>query len=73
MYSSVVRRVFPLEFSTAPISDASVEPRRIFKASMYSPLGMSRSSNDLFIRPAMKFLTVYAILLYPLILTTKIH
>jgi nucleoside-diphosphate-sugar epimerase len=46
----------PLEFSTEPISESSVDPNLTFKASTYSPFGISLSSRLLFIRPRIKFL-----------------
>ena len=60
-YTNVVSCVFPLVFSIAPISESSVDPMRIFCASIYSPLGTRRSSTLLFMRPLMKFRTRFAI------------
>ena len=48
--------VFPFEFSTEPISEASVDPSLTFNASIYCPLGIKRSSTLLFILPCIKFL-----------------
>ena len=56
IYLKVVNLSFPLVFSITPISLCSVEPIRMFKASIYSPLGTSRSSTTLFILPNTKFL-----------------
>ena len=73
IYLRIVSFVFPLVFSATPTSDFSVEPMRILSASMYSPFGISLSSRDLFILPAIKFLVIFAILFQPLVHTTQIH
>ena len=64
--------MLPLEFSTAPISVDSVEPKRTFNASTYSPTGTKRSSTLLFILPAIKLVCI-SILLYPFSLPPHIH
>jgi len=73
VYVRDVSLVLPFEFSTEPISDCSVEPSLTLIAFVYSPFGKSLSSRLLFIRPAIKFLWMFAILFYPLILPSYIH
>ena len=63
---------FPLEFSTAPTSVPSVDPKRTFNASTYSPTGTKRSSTLLFILPAIKLVCI-SILLYPFIFPSHVH
>ena len=62
-YIKVVSWVFPLEFSTAPISVVSVDPNLTLIAFIYWPGGTKRSSTLLFIFPAIKFVFTIGILL----------
>ena len=73
MYFNVVSLTFPFEFSITPISAFSVEPIRMLRPSTYSPSGIRRSSTTLFILPAIKFLVIFAILLYLLVHSSQVH